>query len=164
MRILIFTEGTVIMHSAGAGLSREEIVQQVSAAHPSLYEWASCIPIGHAAAKLRRWHEQGATISYLTSRTTPEDLAQIVAVLARHGFPEGPLLHRAPGEQYHLVAERAHPDLLIEDDCASIGGDEEMTITHVSPDLRANIKSIRLREFEGIDHLPDSLEELVGNM
>ena len=52
--------------------------------------------------------------------------------------------------------------MLIEDDCESIGGEEEMTITHVRAEIRSSIRSIRLREFEGVDHLPDSLEELIG--
>ena len=30
------------------------------------------------------------------------------------------------------------------------------------PELRPRIKSIVVREFEGIDHLPDSLQELLA--
>jgi len=49
---------------------------------------------------------------------------------------------------------------LIEDDCESIGGMEEMTIINIKPDLKKKIKSVVVKEFEGIDHLPDDLKNL----
>jgi hypothetical protein len=52
------------------------------------------------------------------------------------------------------------PDVLIEDDCESIGGAAETTDCQIRPDLRARIRSIIVPEFGGIDHLPDSLDEL----
>jgi len=55
------------------------------------------------------------------------------------------------------------PDILIEDDCESIGGKNEMTITHINPKLKTKIKSITIKEFEGIDHLPDKISELLDN-
>jgi hypothetical protein len=73
----------------------------------------------------------------------------------------GSLQYREGKEEYKDIAERIMPDVLIEDDCESIGGEKEMTITHVSPDKKAEIKSIPLKEFGGIDHLPDNLTELV---
>ena len=53
------------------------------------------------------------------------------------------------------------PDVLIEDDCESIGGKDEMTITHVKPDLKKKIKSIVVKEFSGLDHLPDKISALL---
>jgi hypothetical protein len=76
MKLLIFTEGTIVMHKGGVGRTRAEIVKQV------------------------------------------------------------------------------------EDDCESIGGADSMAIAKVAPDLRAQIHSISVKEFGGIDHLPSDLRAL----
>ena len=47
------------------------------------------------------------------------------------------------------------PDVLIEDDCESIGGAVEMIYPHLPDEARSNITGIVVREFEGIDPLPD---------
>jgi len=60
------------------------------------------------------------------------------------------------------VAARHPPDVLIEDDCESIGGGAEITYPQIRPDVQARITSIIVPEFGGIDHLPDSLSELAG--
>lgn len=52
------------------------------------------------------------------------------------------------------------PDVLIEDDCESIGGEPQMTYPHVKKNKKKLIKSIVVKEFSGIDNLPDSLEAL----
>jgi len=71
MKLLIFTEGTIIMHTYAKGNSREEIVRQSrKAINPSLRDWKTYIPIGNSLNKLQTWKEQGAEILYLTSRTT----------------------------------------------------------------------------------------------
>jgi hypothetical protein len=82
-------------------------------------------------------------------------------VLRAHGFPAGPVVARAAGESYGDVVGRVLPDVLIEDDCESIGAGE-IAFTQVRPELRARIRSIVVPEFGGIDHLPDSLEELAS--
>ena len=53
------------------------------------------------------------------------------------------------------------PDLIIEDDCESIGGSSEMTYTYLKTELKAKIKLIVVKEFEGIDHLPDGINDLI---
>ena len=53
------------------------------------------------------------------------------------------------------------PDFLIEDDCESIGGEKEMTITFIKPEIKEKIKSVVVKEFGGIDYLPDNLDELL---
>ncbi len=50
---------------------------------------------------------------------------------------------------------------LIEDDCESIGGEKEMTFFHLKPESKSKIKSIVVREFKGIDHLPENLSDLI---
>lgn len=52
------------------------------------------------------------------------------------------------------------PDILIEDDCESIGGEKEMICPHLKPEIRKKIKCITVKEFGGINHLPDKIEEL----
>jgi hypothetical protein len=87
-------------------------------------------------------------------------VAIIKSVLDKHGFPEGKLLHRLKNEEYKEVAEKAMPDFIIEDDCESIGGLSEMTYTYLKTELKRKIKPITVKEFGGIDHLPDRIEEL----
>ena len=162
MKIMVFTEGTIIMHSGGLGHTREEIVSQVAEEEASLFDWPAYVPIGNAAEKLGTWQRQGAKILYLTSRTTPDEVGSISAVLKNYHFPAGELLFRREGQQYKDVAERVIPDVLIEDDCESIGGVDEMTSTHINPIIRKKIKSIPVKEFGGIDYLSDSIEDLIG--
>jgi hypothetical protein len=112
-------------------------------------------------AKVRRWRDQGADIAYLSSHRDPDDVAKDAFVLQKYGFPPGPVLARAAGESYGDVAGRGLPDVLIEDDCESIGRDE-LTYPQIRPELRAPIRSIVVPEFGGLDHLPDSLDALTA--
>jgi hypothetical protein len=161
MKILIFAEGTSIIHPSAKGYSREDIVKQVkSGTDSSIHNWLTYIPIGNSVEKLQKWKSQGAKILYLTSRIKPREVEDIKSVLKKHGFPEGQLLFRQKGEEYKDVAEKAMPNVLIEDDCESIGGMKEMIITNIKPDLKKKIQSVVVKEFEGIDHLPDELENL----
>ena len=158
MRILVFTEGTLIMSKNSRGKTREEILKQIrDKKDPSLYEWKTHIPIGNAVRKLQTWKNQGVEILYLTSRTKSTEIGDIKKVLKKHKFPEGQLLFRREGEEYKDVAKRVMPDIIIEDDCDSIGGKNEMTYTHIKPELKKRIKSIVVKEFGGIDHLPDNI-------
>lgn len=111
--------------------------------------------------KLKIWKNQGAEILYLTSRRKPDEIKQIKNVIKKHNFPDGQLLFRRKGEEYKDVAERVMPDILIEDDCESIGGEIEMTYPHIKPKLKAKIKSIIVKEFGGIDNLPDKISDLL---
>lgn len=153
MKIMVFTEGTIIMHRNAAGHSRTEIVQQVKDKETSVKDYNSYIPVGDAVKKLTSWTNQGAEILYLTSRRKPDEIEAVRATLKRYNFPDGQLLFRLQNEEYKDVAERIMPDVFIEDDCESIGGTEEMTITHISPEKKDRIKSIAVSEFGGIDHL-----------
>lgn len=157
MKILIFTEGTILMHNSGLGCSREERVRQVVENDPSTHDFTSYVPIGRAAEKIHNWYNQGCEIRYLTSRTNPSEVDDIKEVLKKNNFPEGPLLFRCEGEDYRDIVERDAPDVLIEDDCESIGGAQEMTFTHIKPEIRSKIKSVPVEEFGGIDHLPEDL-------
>lgn len=174
MVILVFLHGTVIKHQTAEGKSRQQIIEQVKLHDPSVRDYWNYIPIGKAAKKLRTWVSQGTTVAYLSSLTEDkhvrgdevvgrEGLKADQEVLERYGFPSGPVYHRNPGERYVDLVERMNPkpDVLIEDDCQSIGGEWEMVYPHLSQATKQRIHSIHVKEFEGIDHLPDSIDQLV---
>ena len=149
------------MHRNAVGHSRAEIVQQVKDKEASVKNYGSYIPIGDAVKKLTSWKNQGAEILFITSRRKPEEVEAVRATLKRYNFPDRQLLFRLEGEEYKDVAERIMPDILIEDDCESIGGTEEMTITHINPEKKVKIKSIPVTEFGGIDHLENKISALL---
>lgn len=175
MKILVFTEGTVLMHALAKGVSREERVKQSQAAGiqqeerniafesntiapkatpGSVYDLESYIPVGNAVEKLKSWKQQGAEIVYLTSRRIKSEVETIKKVLQKYHFPDCQNLYfRQQGEDYKDIAEKIIPDILIEDDCESIGGKKEMVYPHIKDELKPKIKSIIIKEFEGIDHL-----------
>lgn len=155
MKILIFTEGTIFVHREWLGLSHQQMAEMVRAGDIPSYE--SLFPIGDAPSKLSAWSTQGAQIVYLTSRREPGEVAQVREAMEHFGFPNGELHFRQPGETYQDVAARLLPDLIIEDDCASIGGEAEMTYPHLPLEIKAHIRSVVVPEFGGIDHLPDCL-------
>lgn len=173
MKILIFLHGTAIAHKTAEGKTREEILKQAINKDPSIYDYASHIPVGNVVTKLKNWQAQGAEILYLSALTEDEkargdeivgkdDTKADQEVLNRYGFPKGEIYHRKKGESYAQIAEKIVPDVLIEDDCESIGGEKEMTITFVRPQIKQKIKSIVVKEFSGIDHLPDNLKDLLS--
>lgn len=175
MKILIFTEGTVLMHAAGKGKTREEIVTQshdfgIQMENANLsfedkanygkgevggvHDYANYIPVGNALEKIKGWKNEGADIYYLTSRRIKDEIENIKNVLEKYGFPDANnLLFRQQGEGYKDVAERLMPNIFIEDDCESIGGAKEMTSTYFSPEAKQKIKTIVVKEFEGIDNV-----------
>jgi hypothetical protein len=164
MKILVFTEGTILVGGSFANLSREERIRaiQEKLAWGERIDFRAEVPAGNAVQKLRTWRQQSAEIMYLTSRTSPEEIDDIRFVLRNFGFPEGELFFRQENEAYKDVAERVLPDILVEDDCESIGGEVEMTYPHIQPNIKARIKSIVVPEAGGIDHLPDSVVALIN--
>ena len=148
------------MHKNAVGHTRDEIVKQIEAKEKSVHDYKSYVSVGNAVKKLQNWKNDGAEILYLTSRRKPEEIKQIQNVLKKFKFPDGQLLFRQKNKEYKDVAERIIPDVLIEDDCESIGGIDEMTITLVKPEIKKKIVSIPIKEFGGIDHLPDKISAL----
>ena len=162
LRIMIFLHGTSIMHENALDRTREERVKQVLDDDESLNDFAAYIPVGNVVQKLQIWNNQGAEIVYLSSHKKKEDIEKDKVVLQNYGFPNGQVFFRQSGEGYNEVVERVLPDILIEDDCESIGGEKNMTYPHLKSETRDRIKSIVVKEFGGIDHLPDNINAL-GN-
>ena len=161
MKILVFTEGTATMQSSAIGVSREDRVRQSIGNIPEVNDFRNYVPNGNVIDKLNKWKSQGAEIYYLTSRRTPEEIDDVRYVLDKYHFPDKQnLLYRKENQEYKDVAEKLLPDVLIEDDCESIGGEIEMTYPHIRPDLKSKIKSRVVKEFAGIYNLPDNLGEL----
>jgi len=161
MKILIFLHGTTIMPKSGIGKSREERVKQSKEREASVLDYINYVPVGESVKKLKEWKKQGAEIIYLSSHENEEDVNKDKLVLKKYGFPSGKIVYRKNGESYSDIAERISPDILIEDDCESIGGEPEMTITNVKSLIKKKIKSIVIKEFSGIDNLPDKLSDLM---
>lgn len=145
--IMLFAEGTV--------LGPKNIL--------GLYFHAKYIPIGNCRKKIRSWEEQGAEIVYITSRKTESQVNEIQNLLEKYDFPGTRIYYREKNQKYKDIVEAVLPDILIEDDCRSIGGQWQMCITQVKPERKTKIKSIVVKEFKGIDHLPDSLTALFNN-
>lgn len=148
------------MHKAGADVLREERVKQVEQGEKSVHEYDAYIPVGSVVTKLKNWVNQGAEIVYLSSHETIKDVEKDEVVLSRYNFPKGKVYFRQNSETYGDVVKRILPDVLIEDDCESIGGEPEMTYPNMEPESRQKVKSIVVKEFQGIDHLPDGIQNL----
>ncbi|KKP72706.1 MAG: hypothetical protein UR68_C0013G0019 [Candidatus Roizmanbacteria bacterium GW2011_GWA2_35_19] len=130
MKILVFTEGTVLMHALAKGVSREERVRQSK------------------AAIIQR------ILPFKASPGSVNDLENYIPVGNAVENDWQNLYFRKQGENYKNVAEKLLPDVLIEDDCESIGGEKEMVYPHIKEELKSKIKSVVIKEFEGIDNLP----------
>lgn len=160
MKLLVFLHGTTIMHHTAVGRTREERVRQVRERDASVRDYAAYVPVDNAVSKLQAWSARGAEVVYLSSHKKVADVEKDMAVLKVYRFPEGQVFFRQPGESYQNVVRRVQPDVLIEDDCESIGGEREMISPYLDADLRTTITSLVVKEFEGIDHLPDDLARL----
>jgi len=161
-KILVFLHGTTIMHKNARGLSRQEIVKQVTDGEESIHDYASYIPVGKAAEKLQEWKKQGAELCYLSSYRNARDVEKDRFVLKKCAFPDGRTFYRRNREEYKDVVERIRPlpDVIVEDDCESIGGEVEMVYPNFKPTLKNRISSIVVKEFGDIDCVPDRISEL----
>ncbi|MFX1587990.1 MAG: hypothetical protein ACFFC1_07535 [Promethearchaeota archaeon] len=160
MRILIFLHGTCIMHKNALGLSRRQIIQQIiEDKDESIYDFTSYIPIGNVVKKLTSWQNQGAQILYLSSHLTLENVKKDKMVLKKYGFPKGSIFYRKK-QNWNIPIKKAKPDILIEDDCESIGGEHQMTYPNLNREWKSKLISIVIKEFGGIDNLPEDINEL----
>lgn len=143
--IMIFTEGTILKPKSWL----------------TLYNHHSYVPIGNAVSIIQSWEQQGANIIYCTFRKNKQADA-IAALLKQYGFPGMYLVSRESKERYQNLVEAIKPNILIEDDCKSIGGAWQMCITKVRPEIKEKIQAIIVPEFKGIDHLPTDIQQLAS--
>ena len=107
-------------------------------------------PIGRAIEIVNGWQKQGYEI-YLCSYVCKRRYKYIKRIIDFYGMKYTEILCREKGEQYREIVERIKPDILIEDDCKSIGGQKEWCITNVREEFKERIHSIIVPEFKGID-------------
>jgi len=143
IKIMIFTEGTIIRH--------RNVFQ--------LFNYDTYIPIGNCINKIQAWEQQGAEIMYFTSRKTVKQVNEIATLLKKYHFQGTRLYYREAKQKYKDIIELVEPDVLIEDDCKSIGGQSQMCITYVKPELKSKIRSFAVEEFKGIDSLPTLISD-----
>lgn len=157
----MFLHGTTIMHAAGLGRARTERVRQVLDAHPTVADFASYVPIENAPQTLAEWVRQGAEIVYLSSHRRPEGVAADRLVLRRYGFPTGAVVFRTREESYADVVARVAPDVIVEDDCESIGGTAQMTHPRLPAPFQDDVVSVVVPEFGGIDSVAERVSEIM---
>lgn len=109
-------------------------------------------PIGNAVEIVNGWQKQGYEI-YLCSYVRKGRYRFIKQIIDFYGMKYTEILCREKGEQYNEIVERIRPNILIEDDCKSIGGQKEWCITNVRKELKEEILSIIVPEFKGIDDI-----------
>jgi len=143
--IMVFAEGTILKPKSWL----------------SLYNHNTYIPIGNAVNIIASWQQQGANIIYCTSRKN-KHVDKIALLIKKHGFKGTLLVAREQKESYKDIVEILQPDILIEDDCKSIGGAWQMCITKVNSEIKEKIVSIVVPEFKGIDSLNIQIERLQG--
>jgi hypothetical protein len=160
MKVGVFLHGTAIMHAAAAGAERDERVRQVLRRDPSVLDFASYVPTPGTAQKLAAWQRHGATIVYLSSHRHRDDIRADESVIGRYRFPAGPVHGREEGEDYGSLVERLGLDVLVEDDCQSIGGTAQTCAAELNPASRQSLRCVVLPEFHGLADLPDDPSEL----
>lgn len=137
-KIMIFVEGTILKPKHNNIFSRINVTGYV--------------PINNAIETLKKWQEEGYEIIYLTSLRGRKAMK-----MARHidelGFEGSMVGYREQNQNYATLIKEEMPDIFIEDDCLSIGGEANMGYEELSDDLKEKIKLIKVSEFEGIDNV-----------
>jgi hypothetical protein len=161
MKVGVFLHGTAIMHAAAAGVGRDERVRQVRRGDPTVRDFASYVPTPGTAEKLAAWERHGATLVYLSSHRRPDGIRADESVIRRHGFPAGPVHGRQEGEDYGPLVERLGLDVLVEDNCESIGGTARTCASQLSSAGRQSVLCVIMPEFSGLAGLPDNPARLL---
>lgn len=137
-KIMIFVEGTILKPKHNNFFSRINM--------------NGYIPISNAIDTLKNWQEQGYEIIYLTSQTGRRAM-RMAQHLDELGFVGSMVGYRQRYQDYITLIKEELPDILIEDDCESIGGENYMCSANLSDELKSKIKIIKVKEFEGIDNV-----------
>lgn len=109
-------------------------------------------PIGNTVKTINAWYDKGHEI-YLCSYVRKTRYDFIKSVVDFYGMRYTEILCREKGEKYNEIVEQLKPDILIEDDCKSIGGLKKRCIADVKEEIKTGIQSIIVPEFIGIDSI-----------
>jgi hypothetical protein len=121
-----------------------------------LFSKKGYIPIGKAVDIINSLYQKGNEI-YLCTYVKKNKIKFIESILKYYNIKYTKLVYRDKEENYSDLVEIIRPDVLIEDDCKSIGGEKEMCITNVKEEIKKNIKSIVVEEFKGIDEFENKI-------
>lgn len=136
-KIMIFTEGTILKPKyVNNMLSRINVMRYV--------------PIKNSIEKLKMWQEEGYEVIYITSLKGRKAM-KMAQRLDELGFIGSMVGYRQKNQDYATLIKEELPDILIEDNCRSIGGEKNMCYSELTDELKNNIKHIVVEEFEGID-------------
>jgi len=135
-KIMIFAEGTILKPKRNNFFSRINL--------------NTYVPIKNAREIIKSWQEIGYEIIYITSRKG-NNAMKMAILLDELSFVGSMVGYRQKGQSYATLIKEEQPDILIEDNCKSIGGEKHMCINQLDEELKKKIKSIVVNEFEGID-------------
>lgn len=161
MKILVFLGGTTLIDKNLIAPTREGMVKRSREREKYGGLSGELVPIGDCLTKLNQWKRHGAEIAYFSATRKPESLLETKKTLTANGFPEGEVYYRGPTGTYAEIAEKINPDVIVEDDCESIGGEKEMIYPNMAPSFKSRIASVVVKEFQGLDHLPNDPNELL---
>lgn len=135
-KIMIFVEGTILKPKYNNILSRISMT--------------TYIPINNAIETLKKWQEEGYEVIYLTSLKGRRAM-KMAQHLDELGFTGSMVGYRQKNQDYATLIKEELPDILIEDNCLSVGGEQNMCYNLLSDELKKEIKHIVIEEFKGID-------------
>lgn len=135
-KIMIFSEGTILKPKHNNFISRVNVNKYIA--------------IDNAIEKIKSWQEEGYEIIYLTSQKGKKAMG-MAQRLDELGFTGSMVGYRQSRQDYATLIKEERPDILIEDDCKSIGGSEHMCYSQLDENLKKSLKHIVVEEFKGID-------------
>ena len=135
-KIMIFVEGTILKPKYNNILSRISMT--------------TYIPINNAIETLKKWQEEGYEVIYLTSLKGRRAM-KMAQHLDELGFTGSMVGYRQKNQDYATLIKEELPDILIEDNCLSVGGEQNMCYNLLSDELKKEIEHIVVEEFKGID-------------
>ncbi len=172
MKVLIFLHGTILMHASGKDKKPSERINQVLDENDNtIYEFDKYIPIGNSNQILNDWVKNGIEIIYMSSHKEMINVKNDIEVLNKYNFPIAPVFYRSENFGYKEIVKKESPDIIIEDNCESIGKwiknkykflpnllikylkNREIVYINLPNGIKKNIKSIIVKEFNGIDDI-----------
>jgi hypothetical protein len=172
VKVLVYLQGTIIMHKSGKDkIPQERRKQVLDKSDETIFDFENYIPINKANDILTKWKMKGIDIVYMSSHRNKKDLNKDIKVLEKYNFPKGEILYRDFFHRYNSLIKKELPDIIIEDDCASIGNwirerykfipetivnflkRREMIYPCLDYKIKQNIKSIVIEEFSGIENI-----------